>query len=439
ANATNNTQEELIKITPYDYQIKIINDAVKGFEEADRGKLIAACGIGKTLVSKWIVENMESKLILFMDPSLSLIKQTIHEWVDKTNKPFQFLAVCSDNTVLSQEMEDNIITSDLVDFPVTTDPEQVANFFKIKTENPKVIFSTYHSLDIIKLAIMDNDIKFDIGIFDESHRTVGSDDTPLFNLALRDQGIPIKKRLFMTATEKFITDNVKDKLSQKNIEVYSMDDEEIYGKEFSVLNFGQAIEKKIISDYEIIVCAISNKDTLDLLEENASILTDSQGEEEKINIDLLLKKVILAKALNDFDINKIVTYHSNVKRSKEFIDSSSNLSLRNLILTSNEIINNDKLFVDYVSEYMSAGKRNNLLKNFEEKEYGVISNARCLTEGIDVPSIDCVYFVDNRTSKIDIIQAIGRALRKKNNVNKKAKIILPIILDENQKVIESYT
>ncbi|MEB2584693.1 DEAD/DEAH box helicase family protein [Bacillus cereus] len=416
--------------TPRPYQEKILTEILQGFLAEDKGKLLAACGSGKTLIAKWLSDRMDSQNTLFIAPSLSLIKQTIEEWTSKTEKPFVYLAVCSDQTVINDvEADESELKVSEANFPVTTEPAVIQEFVRNKSEYPKVIFSTYQSLDAIMNALLDEEFSFDLALFDESHRTAGVKDSPMFTYALKDEFIPIKKRLFMTATERFVTDKIKKHAEESGASALSMDNIEQYGITFSELNFGAAIEQGIIADYRVVVCTMAEDELYELVEKNHYIQLDIGDDTNTSTIDNLMKQVILAKAVKELNVKKIVTYHSKVDIARKFISGDRHQpALRDVFTQVAPHIKDSELFLDHVSGYMTSGERKKILATFEQSEYGVISNAKCLTEGVDVPSIDAVYFSDPKDSTIDIIQAIGRALRKKQTEEKTSYILIPVIL-----------
>lgn len=424
-----------VKKTPRNYQKKIIDDVHNGFHYEDRGKLIAACGIGKTLISKWIMEEMDSSTTLFVAPSLSLIKQTIEEWFEKTDEPFDFIAVCSDNSVvkgIKNEDDEMTLTPTDANFPVTTDPFEIKTFISNTDKRKKVVFSTYQSIDAIANALIGiNDFKFSLAIFDESHRTAGFKGSEMFTYALDDKFIPIKKRLFMTATEKIATPRIKKFAEDAGKKIFSMDDVTSYGPTLSELNFGQAIEQKIVADYKIVVCAMGEDELYKMTKNNSYVEIDVGDKIESTSMDNLMKQLILAKAINELNINKIISYHSTVKEAKSFIKGSeSKLGLEDILTQASPHISDKELYLDHVNGQQKTSLRKEKLSNFEQSKYGIISNAKCLTEGIDVPAINAIYFADPKNATIDIIQAVGRALRKKADENKTAYILIPVIIPE---------
>ena len=411
----------------YIYQQELINQIVEGLSQNDRGKFIAACGIGKTLISMWVHETMGANTVLFVVPSLALIKQTLDSWVRNCNIPFSFLCVCSDSTVVNIEEDSINMLSSEVDFPVTTNPTDIQNFLS-ETNNKKIIFSTYNSLDAISNALYDTEHCFDLAIFDESHRTAGTKDSLMFVYGMENKYIPIKKRLFMTATERLVSPRIKSNIENSGNVVFSMDDVSKYGSTLASLNFGQAIEKDIICDYKIVVCTITESDIEELVDSRKIITTELGENSSSANIEVLLKELLIAKVMNELDVKKVISYHAYVKNAKAFVNGGFNLHAVGDIIDN---IKNDNIttYTNHVNGTMSAGQRKEILSTFANSERGLISNAKCLTEGVDVPVIDAVYFVDPKNSMIDIVQAVGRALRKSDSKdNDYSYIVIPIVI-----------
>ncbi len=431
------TNQKSLKIRkpfkPYPYQEDIIKDVINGFCNNDRGKLIAACGTGKTLTALWISEALKSNTVLFIVPSLALIKQTLEAWVEQYQVPFSFLCVCSDRTVAEQSEDMGDLTTEEVGVPVTRDKEAVVNFLKINS-GKRVIFCTYQSLDVIESAFKDSTkLLFDITFFDEAHRTAGSKDESLFALALDDKSIKSSKRLFMTATERIVRPWIIDKAKEYDRVIFSMDDTSIYGPVFHRLNFGEAIKKKLILDYKIVIAGIKNAEVYDLIKANKQLVENSGDVELFTYAQNVCRQQLLINAFKDLPIKKAITFHNTVNNAKAFITGigQSDLSLEKSIAKE---IPNKKFFLSHINGSMSAGDRKLILTAFEKSDCGIISNSKCLTEGVDVPLIDCVYFVNPKSSLIDIIQACGRALRKpKDNSQSFAYFIVPIVIPENIK------
>jgi superfamily II DNA or RNA helicase/uncharacterized protein YehS (DUF1456 family) len=424
-----------VKYEPYNFQKEIIKDTIKGFKTSNRGKVIAACGTGKTLTSLWITEKIAANNVLFLAPSLALIKQTLEAWANQSNRPFSYLAVCSDKSVsLNDEDNGDIAISDL-NIPVTTDVTEISTFLHSKNSHTKYIFSTYQSLPVISEAFLGiDDFKFDLTIFDEAHRTAGAKESSLFSLALNDNNIPSSKRLFMTATQRMLRPKLKKFAEENDRLIFSMDDEEVYGKLFHSYNFGKAINDKIISDYEIIVAGIQESELKNWIASNKELeVIDPVENKSFTTAQTLFSQIILAKAIESYPINKVISFHSSVYNAKIFSgDIGNGNNLNSLITKVNSSIFPNDLYIDHINGSMSAGSRQEKLDEFQKAKYGLISNSRCLTEGVDVPIIDSIYFVDNKNSIIDIVQACGRALRKPINISEKtAFFIIPILIPDD--------
>ncbi len=428
------TKEKITKVSRYspdNYQKRMISNVIAGFKTNDRGKLIAACGTGKTLTALWITEQMRVNSILFLAPSLALIKQTLESWAEQSITPFNYLCVCSDSTV-SGEIDNGDISLSDFNVPVTTDSTIIAKFISAKTEIPKIIFSTYQSLDVLSKGV--KKFQFDITIFDEAHRTAGAKNSGLFALALHNDFIQSKKRLFMTATERLVKPWVVKKAEEVNRVVFSMDNEQLYGPVFDRFNFGEAIQNKIISDYKIIVAGVRQKEIYDWIRKNNLLVhSDSSTEEYHTYAQNIFRQTMLVKSMKEFPIKKVITFHSSVRSAEVFIRGAGkeDLNLKQIFEKTYPEINIESLYLDHINGAMSAGDRVEILDQFRDADLGVISNARCLTEGVDVPIIDCVYFVNPKNSLIDIVQACGRALRKPRDKHDKiAYFVIPILIPD---------
>jgi superfamily II DNA or RNA helicase len=275
---------------------------------------------------------------------------------------------------------------------------------------------------------------FDITIFDEAHRTAGTNDANIFNLALDDKNIPSEKRLFMTATERLIKPFLKLKAKEAEQIVFSMDDEAIYGPIFHRYEFGDAIKDGVISDYKVILAGIQEKELYEWIKQNQDIGLNQDSEEFRTGAFTLFTQILLAKALKEYPMRKVISFHSSIKNARLFTTGLAHTPpLIDVITKINKTISNKEVFISHINSSIPTGNRKEILDIFKDAKYGVVSNARCLTEGVDVPIIDSVYFVDPKNSLIDIVQACGRALRKNIKSNKDlAFFIVPVLLPERQ-------
>lgn len=417
------------KKAPRDYQSKAINDIAQGFSLHDRGKLIAACGIGKTLIGLWTMDRLNSRNILFMAPNLQLIRQTLNEWASQSREPFNYLSVCSDHTIDSavDEISDAVTGTDIA---TTTDPDEIVKFLRVRTKKRKIIFSTYQSLDAIAHATQLIKYEgFDLAIFDEAHKTTGMDSDSSFGLALVDDKIRIEKRLFLTATERLISPRLQAVAADHDRVVFSMDDKSLYGETFHRLSFSEAISKGIISDYRIVVAVMAGSELKTILD-NYNFIIDTDDEDQRaVNTNSVINQAVLKKVLQETGAQKLVSYHRSVKEARSFAEA----------INSGEDFESIGAKGFSVDGSMSSSKRSQVIKSFEQTETGVLTNARCLVEGVDIPVIDGVFFASPKNSLIDIVQAVGRALRKPfgpENV-KIAVIVVPIVLDSGSEVIDA--
>ncbi|HSW61956.1 MAG TPA: Helicase associated domain protein [Dissulfurispiraceae bacterium] len=414
------------QLSPNSTQQEAIDAALPYFMTHDRGQLILPCGTGKTLASLWIAERLQAKSILIMVPSLALMAQTLRQWAVNTSlNPFRYLCLCSDTTVdLGNDSPIEHISD--VDFPVTTDIEQVKAFLQQKPDITSIVFATYQSSKALSLAALEAGMTFDLAIFDEAHRTAGIH-TKTWGIALSDANVPIKKRLFMTATPKVYAPNLKAKATIENIPLCSMDDEVIYGKPFFEMTYAEAIARGHISDYKVIVTLVSDAEVKTMIEARQLIVTT---DDQQWDANALAKRVALAKGLSQYDLKKGFTFHSNVKGAAALTDAGSPHSLNAVYnrLHSDAIPPDRMMQFFHVNGAMSSGCRSSIMHEFETAECGIVSNARCLVEGVDVPSVDYVAFMDPKRSPIDIIQAAGRALRGGKALG---YIFVPVVLNDS--------
>jgi predicted helicase len=432
-----NTQRYPPRKKPYRYQTDMITGVLEGFTGSSKGKLIAACGTGKTLVSLWIAENLQAKTVLFLAPSLALIKQTLDSWSVNSATPFSFLAVCSDETVVSSEYDYADYSAKDVGFSVTTDASRIRQFIDSPHEGnrPKYIFSTYQSAGVLIAGFQASSLEqFDLVLFDEAHKTAGAANTQSNVAILDDQVLKSNKKLFMTATERLVSPWLSHKAVEAQRVVFSMDDVAVYGPTLFTYDFGTAIKDKVIADYKILVSAVSSADVArQVIQRQLVSLTDDSSN-KILQADLLFRQLILRKAFQTKPISKALTFHNTVARAKSFsLGAIGQCEALSRVLRDES----SELYVDYVDGSMTANERKRRLAEFSEAKHGVISNAKCLTEGVDVPLIDAIYFADPKTSIVDIVQACGRALRKPPGTSEKTSyIVVPVMLDDAGEVDE---
>ncbi|MCQ2828726.1 DEAD/DEAH box helicase [Helicobacter pylori] len=470
------TEDELPlcdKKKPRSHQTEAINATKEYFSNPKnaRGKLIMACGTGKTYTSLKIMEALDPKITLFLAPSIALLSQTFREYVQEKSDPFYASIVCSDDKVGKSKNEDNddINFSELPLKPSTRLEDILSVYEKAQKENKRfIIFSTYQSALRIKEAQEAGLNGIDLIICDEAHRTVGAmyssnerDDKNAFTLCHSDKNIKAKKRLYMTATPKVYSESSKAKAKEKDNVIYSMDDADTFGEEIYTLNFSKAIALDLLTDYKVIILAVRK--------ENLSGVTNSVN--QKISRLEAKGTKLDKKLINNEFVCKIVGTHKGLAKQDLIVLDDENKEDHNLqhqydtapsqrainfcksINTSKNIkdsfetimecydeelkkksFKNLKISIDHIDGTMNCKDRLEKLEKlnqFEPNTCKVLSNARCLSEGVDVPALDSIVFFDGKSAMVDIIQAVGRVMRKAKR-KKRGYIILPIALEESE-------
>jgi superfamily II DNA or RNA helicase len=407
---------------PRPHQIDAIAEAKKHFKIENRGKLIFPCGAGKSLTGYWITKELKAKTVIVAVPSLALVKQTLEDYCQESfaeGNPIAPFCICSDEGIGKND-DVAVFTQDL-GVVCTTDKVKILDFLNFKTNRTKVLFTTYQSGLVLGDAVNEVNFKFDVGIMDESHKTVGATDK-LFSHLLFDENVAIKKRIFMTATER------RYKGSSENI--LSMDDPSVYGDTFTQLSFKEAIHQEILSDYKILTLVITQAEIKEYLNQNDFVKALGLGWEKDIDFRTLSSLVALRKAMHKFPIKHAVTFHSSIKRAKIFEQ------LQPIFDQAFPVFESVEAF--HVTGAIPTSQRSKIIADFSQSDRGIITNAKCLTEGVDVPNIDCVLFADPRKSSIDIVQAVGRALRRSKGKDF-GYVLLPVFAESNDKesIIES--
>ncbi|MBI4825968.1 MAG: DEAD/DEAH box helicase family protein [Nitrospirae bacterium] len=423
------------KKTPNMTQQEAIDKASDYFKDNKRGQLILPCGTGKTLVSMWIAEKLGGEHILVLLPSLSLMSQTLREWAENSSiKPFRYLCLCSDTTV---DLGNDSPVEHLyeMDIPVTTDVETVKEYLTTKTATVSILFSTYQSSKVLSEAAIKAGIIFDIAIFDEAHRTTGSK-AGVWNTALDDAKVPVRQRIFMTATPRIYAPHITKKAKENDVLICSMDDTSVYGKPFYELTFGEAIARGHITDYKIVVICVTDSEVRETIRQSGRVVTDDGQEWDA---KALAKRIALVKGINAYGLKKIFTFHSRVKGARDFTDTKIPYDIDRIFNMLSPDIKNDASGFFHVNVTMSTGERNSYMREFKKAALGIMSNARCLNEGVDVPAVDTVAFIDPKKSLIDIVQATGRAMRNAE-WKKTGYVFIPVVVEDTQdpeKFIES--
>ena len=432
-----------------DHQQEAFDDVINGFKESDRGKLIMACGTGKTFTALRIAEEVAGTegRVLYLVPSIGLLSQAMREWSDQRGVPHSYIGICSD-TRAGSTSEDASIQE--LKIPVTTDPSEISRaLHKPDTRKMTVVFCTYQSLPIIEEAQNNGAPQFDIILCDEAHRTTGvdrpGDKTSPFVLVHDADRIRASKRLYMTATAKLYTESAKTKALDYNIDVFSMDDEEKYGPQFHRLPFSKAVEIGELSDYKVAIFGISEYEVNSALAGN----TGKYGSE--ININDATRIIGCWRALQNPEnkqkddetlkpLRRVIAFTNKIDESKalahywnDVIDDAIEK------LPEDELPNDFKCETDHVDgtdHALNRRARIDWLKDDAEGVCRILSNARCLSEGIDVPALDAVIFYKPRKSHIDVVQAVGRVMRKAPG-KQFGYVILPVAIPDDRDPAEA--
>lgn len=428
-----------MKKTPRPHQQEALEAVLKGFETHDRGKLIMACGTGKTYTSLVIAQQMVKPggTVLFLVPSISLLSQTLRAWTADADVALRCFAVCSDSKA-SRNEEDMRIEE--MAYPSTTNPHKLAKAFETTQDGAAltVIFSTYQSIDVVHEAQAAAGFTFDLIICDEAHRTAGyttkGEDHSAFVKVHDNAFIRGNKRLYMTATPRIYAEPSKEKAKERGTEVFSMDDPQKFGPLFHRLRFDEAVRRDLLSDYKVLIIAVDEKHVNQTLQ---SRIGDSGDE---LNLDDAVKIVGcwtgLGKRLAKDDkadvesdpkpMRTALAFAGNIKHSKLVAKEFSRIAHE-----LGEKVKLPRLSAEHVDGTMNVVERNQKLSWLkanaasEENECRILTNAKCLSEGVDVPALDCAIFLNPRDSVVDVVQSVGRVMRKAPG-KKYGYVILPI-------------
>jgi predicted helicase len=441
------------------HQTEALTRTNEHFKIANRGKLIMACGTGKTFTSLRIAENeTDGKgLILFLVPSIALLGQTLNEWYADALEPINAICICSDPEITKNRKQlEDIDTSSVVDlaFPASTNVDSILHQFKgLETKSNNgltVVFSTYQSIEVIakaQKALEKSNPKyaqFDLIICDEAHRTTGvslaDEDESAFTKVHNNDFIKAKKRLYMTATPRLYDDNTKSKAAQVEAVLCSMDDVSLYGEEVYRIGFGEAVEKDLLTDYKVLILTLNENDVPPavqkmIMDKESEINTDDAS--KLIGCINALSKQILGdegiiKETDPEPMRRAVAFCQSIKVSKKITATFNTASEAYISELPEEKQSEMQLTQSkHIDGSMSATTRDELLSWLKEEpkpnECRILTNVRCLSEGVDVPSLDAVLFLSARNSQVDVVQSVGRVMRRAPG-KKYGYIIIPVVV-----------
>lgn len=410
----------LLPLNPKPHQLEAVEAAKKHYlvEKNALGKLIMACGTGKTLTAFWITQSIGVQSIVVVVPSLALIKQNLSAWLREIvagEKHVNWLCVCSDDSVADID-EDSLIgfTKDL-GIPCSTDADYIAAWLKAHVGKSLITFVTYQSGRVFSEAAAKAEMTFDFGVFDEAHKTTGNQDK-IFAHMLFDANLPIRQRLFMTATER--------KYIGYSDRVASMEHVATYGQTFYSLSFKHAIESQppLLSDYRVVTVMVHQEEVARLIKKNAYLATGNE-KSSAMTARTLASVIALRKAVEQFGIKHAISFHSSIKRAKGFAGLCDTVSQSDT--------SGPQMRTYHVSGSMATSQRDRILADFTFQSPSLVSNARCLTEGVDIPAVDAVFFADPKSSTIDVVQACGRAMRLAPG-KQLGYIVVPLVVQVGQ-------
>ena len=435
-----------------------------GLKNADRGKLIMACGTGKTFTSLKIAENIagNGKKVLFLVPSLALLSQSLTEWTQESEYPLHCFAVCSDSDVGKQgkaKNEDDRVQqlNHELQYPATTNAKSLIKALNAQSRDlaMTVVFSTYHSIDVIHQAQQQGLGEFDLIICDEAHRTTGASfddkEESAFVRVHNNDYIKAQKRLYMTATPRIYTEDAK---KTEGVTVYSMDDETKFGQDLYTISFSSAVKQNLLVDYKVLVLAVEESHIHQRLEK--------LFEGTEIQVDDAAKIVGCWKALSKYGIMDELGDEEPMKRAvafcqvieKEYKGKTHKVSSKNIAEIFSNVVdayqkqeiaaleeqNPDfrpdnslllKCEAEHVDGGMNASEKSAKIEWLKAEQQDntcrILSNVRCLSEGVDVPALDAVLFLTPRSSQVDVVQSVGRVMRNAPG-KKRGYVILPVVI-----------
>ncbi len=428
---------------PFPHQVLAISKVVAGFKTADRGKLIMACGTGKTFTSLKLVEEVVPRggTVLFLVPSISLLSQTLKEWTIESALPLRSFAVCSDVSVGKRKTDEDIPVTDLA-YPSTTNTTNLVQKF---AEIPEgfdgitVVFSTYQSIDVVAQAQGKGIPEFDLIVCDEAHRTTGvtlaGEEESAFVKVHNQDYIKSKKRLYMTATPRIYADSSKSKAEEAGAVLTDMNNPTFYGEEFHRLGFGEAVSMGRLTDYKVLVLAVDESYITKrfqrlLADENNELTLDDAAKIVGCWNGLSKRSLTPEEfALDPEPMKRAVAFARNIKESKKIaglFEHVINAEVDALDEAPESLLGIEVRHVDGTYNVLERNKELDWLK--QDPGAGnarILSNARVLSEGVDVPALDAVMFLNPRDSVVDVVQSVGRVMRKLEG-KKYGYVILPI-------------
>ena len=467
---------------PRPHQLTAMSKAYEYFVEQghERGKLIMACGTGKTYTSLKIMEQMTDKnaFVLFLVPSIALLGQTLNAWMADKQDEMRAVCVCSDAKASRKMVDTDDEDASVIDLavPATTNTNSILRQLRQygKEDCRTVIFSTYQSIDVVKEAIDLYGREVDLIICDEAHRTTGvilkDKAESNFTKIHSNDFIASKRRLYMTATPRLYSANVKVKAKEnENVDVLcSMDSKELYGEEFHRLTFNDAVSQGLLADYKVLVLTVSEEDIPQEIRTHIKDNYNFASEKDKLHelnfddatkiigcINGLSKRIKgdhgVTKEQDPMMMKRAVAFCQTINPTKSNPNYSSTQLAKYFGTICDEykemMLDDEKKEVvnvkaKHIDGSMDANTRNELIAWLKQdaddpQECRVLCNVRCLSEGVDVPALDAVLFLSPRNSEVEVVQSVGRVMRTFGKGTDKEKkygyIIIPVIVPNDVK------
>ena len=444
---------------PWLLQADAIEDAVTGLANHDRGRLIMACGTGKTFTSLRIAERTvaDGRRILFAAPTIALVSQARREWLRQTTRRLECIVVCSDPTAGGRNENEDIRVSEL-ECPVTTDPAEIARSLDGHGDaGTRVVFCTYHSLGrVTEAQALHGAPAFDLAIADEAHRTTGAvlegrrasgGRKVDFQEFHDDARLRTRKRLYMTATPRLYTERSKSKLAEQGVAAVDMGDYEVYGPELHRLPFAKAVDHQMLSDYRVIVLGVGEGSVTPGLRRRLEGLDTSPTRKQSPTTNDMTRVLGVSLAVNGVTEGKSLEQPGQLPRTMAFANSILRSKWYAEALMESEVLRATtrrmrsgramKVVARHLDASASALQRNQELRALahadRDGECRMVCNVKLFTEGVDVPSLDAVAFLDPRDSQIDVVQAVGRVMRKAPG-KRFGYIIIPVVVEPGRDV-----
>jgi superfamily II DNA or RNA helicase len=404
-----------VKVEPLPHQREAIAAVLAEFKNKDRAMVVSACGTGKTLLAMWVAESISERSVLVLVPSLALMRQTLRDWATNTKwGAFNYLCVCSDSTV-SREDDSLVVHTTELPFSVTTEVRKIRKFLRNPSKRINVVFSTYQSAPLLAAAMGPHD-RFDIGIFDEAHKTAGVKGKRNA-FALSDDNLRVKKRLFLTATPKKYPPPSKFADEVMELQpILSMDQPAVYGKLVYRMSFGEAARRGIICSYKVVI-SVTTSDLVNSKVRRGAVV---KVRDAHVKAEQVTNQLALSQAIRKHGIGKVFTFHRNLRSAASFVSDGPEGIQTHL----------PGLATFHINGVQATALRDSIMREFQGAERSLVSNVRCLTEGVDLPAVDMVAFMAPKRSRVDIVQAVGRAMRSSPGTGKRhGYVLVPLHLD----------